>query len=105
MHQHRSIGGGALMHLVLSPEGLWARTTRSLIEAGRTSINPLQLLVYATVIVLLDRTARMPNHKQISFRGDYYTACNVANAGIAYRPAIRFALGVFLDVCYVARAQ
>lgn len=78
--------------------GTWAPTTLVLINYRRLSINPLELLATEATVVLLDKVGKIPCNRQVVLRGDNFTAYNVSNTGIAYSQAMRFALGVFVDV-------
>lgn len=85
--------------------GTWAHTAQSLIAEGRLSINPLELLASAATVVLLEKIGKLPSHKQVSLCGENSIDCNAANTGIAYSPAMRFALGIFVGVCRKARVR
>lgn len=78
--------------------GTWEPNTRVLIDSGILSVNRLEILASAVAVFVLDKVGKMPCNMQVALRGDRSTACNVANTGIAYSLAMRFRLGVFVDV-------
>lgn len=83
----------------------WPPSTKKLIESGRISISPLALLTSAATVMLLDKMETNAIYRKNPLRGDNTTVCNAANTGIAYGPAMRFALRIFVGVCKVTRTK
>lgn len=83
--------------------GVWATSTRKLIQSWRLSINPLELLASTVAVLLLEEKGLIPGHRQMSLRGENTTACNETNTGIAYSPAMRLALSIFVCLCRQAQ--
>lgn len=83
----------------------WSSSTQALISDGRLSINPLEMLASAATVLLLDQVGRWPSNLQIALRGDNASSFKAANMGVAIRPALHFALSIFVDVCRTTRAR
>lgn len=85
--------------------GKWSPCTQALSSTGRLSINPLELLASAAAVMLLNKMGKWPGTRQIALIRDNATAGNAANTGIAYRPAMRLALGIYVDICKTTSAR
>lgn len=87
-------GARAFEHLVGAG---WTESTKRLINAKRKSINPLELIAVAATVVLLGNCGLITEEQKIALRCNNSTACLVANAGVSYIAAMRFARPIFIS--------